>query len=111
MRPAHKAFTIIELLVVVSIIALLVGILLPAIGKARDQAKLTISQSNLRNLAAAHASYAAEFADRQLTFIDDGASQYGDYGDWWMEYNDDHGSDGSWGHPGNLIRRCSPVVP
>ena len=56
-RSRTKGFTIIELLVVVSIIALLIGILLPAIGKAREQAKLTQSQSNLRNLAAAHATY------------------------------------------------------
>ena len=52
-----RAFTIIELLVVVSIIALLVGILLPAIGKARDQGKLTISQANLRNLGTAHEAF------------------------------------------------------
>ena len=69
-----RAFTIVELLVVVSIIALLVGILLPAIGKARDQAKLTISQANLRNLGTAHASYSAEFGGRQLTYVDDQAS-------------------------------------
>ena len=72
-----KAFTIIELLVVVSIIALLIGILLPAIGKAREQAKLTQSQANMRNLAAAHATYASEWNDRQVTFCDDNLSRYG----------------------------------
>ena len=80
MLKAHtqRAFTIIELLVVVSIIALLVGILLPAIGKAREQANLTRSQANLRQLAIAHQTYGAEFADRQLTFVDDTLATYGD---------------------------------
>ena len=75
--PKSRAFTIIELLVVVSIIALLIGILLPAIGKARDQAKLTQSQANLRNLATAHQSYAAEWNDRQFTMVDDNIANYG----------------------------------
>jgi prepilin-type N-terminal cleavage/methylation domain-containing protein len=76
-RSSPKAFTIIELLVVVSIIALLIGILLPAITKARDQARLTISQANLRNLSTAHANYAAEWNDRQFTLVNDNLSQYG----------------------------------
>ena len=81
MRQArNRAFTIIELLVVVSIIALLIGILLPAIGKARDQAKLTQSQGNMRNLATAHQNYASEWSDRQFTMINDNISQYGDGG-------------------------------
>jgi prepilin-type N-terminal cleavage/methylation domain-containing protein len=73
----RQGFTIIELLVVVSIIALLIGILLPAIGKARDQARLTISQTNMRNLATAHETYAAEWKDRQFTLINDNISTYG----------------------------------
>ena len=73
----RTAFTIIELLVVVSIIALLIGILLPAIGKAREQAHLTRSVANLRNLGAAHQSYAAEWADRQFTLVNDNIASYG----------------------------------
>ena len=76
-RVTPRAFTIIELLVVVSIIALLIGILLPAITKARDQAKLSISQTNLRNLATAHSTYAADWNDRQFTLMNDGLSGYG----------------------------------
>jgi prepilin-type N-terminal cleavage/methylation domain-containing protein len=92
-----RGFTIIELLVVVSIIALLVGILLPAIGKARDQAKLTISQANLRNLATAHATYEAEWNDRQFTLINDNFSQYGSNEDEaWAEFANAHPNHG---HP------------
>ncbi|MCE9619778.1 MAG: prepilin-type N-terminal cleavage/methylation domain-containing protein [Planctomycetes bacterium] len=67
----RKGFTIIELLVVVSIIGLLVAILLPAIGKARDSALLTQSQSNLRAIAQAAGIYGADFQDRQWTAVAD----------------------------------------
>ncbi len=76
-RFNSRAFTIIELLVVVSIIALLIGILLPAIGKARDAARLTQSQSNIKNVGTACVTYASEFSDRQVTHIDDYISRYG----------------------------------
>jgi prepilin-type N-terminal cleavage/methylation domain-containing protein len=74
---ASKAFTIIELLVVVSIIALLVGILLPAIGKARDNARVNTSKSNMRQIGLAHKTYAADWADRHVTYVRDNLGQYG----------------------------------
>ena len=73
----HGGFTIIELLVVVSIIALLVGMLLPAIGKARDTARVNVSKNNLRQLGVAHKTYAAEWSDRHLTYVRDNLGQYG----------------------------------
>jgi type II secretory pathway pseudopilin PulG len=76
-RTSPSAFTIVELLVVVSIIALLVGILLPAVGKARDNAKVTQSKSQLRQLGTAHATYGSEWNDRQWTVVYDNMGTLG----------------------------------
>ena len=73
----RKGFTIIELLVVVSIIALLIGILLPALGRARDSALQSTSLSNLRQISAGLAAYAGDWNDRQFTLIPDDFCQTG----------------------------------
>ncbi len=72
-----RAFTIIELLVVVAIIAILIGILLPAIGRARDAAKTTRSQANLRQIVIAHANYASDHNDNQWTPVPHNLAEFG----------------------------------
>ena len=49
----RRAFTLVELLVVVAIIAILIALLLPAIQAAREAARRGNCQSNLKNLALA----------------------------------------------------------
>ena len=53
----HRAFTLIELLVGIAIIALLIGILLPALGRSRDAARRLTCLVNMRSLQTAHWSY------------------------------------------------------
>lgn len=75
-RPSHEkalssspcrtgeGFTLVELLVVISIIALLLSILMPSLNKARMSAKKVVCMSNVRQAALALITYGMDYDDR-----------------------------------------------
>gem|GEM_PF-1037817 len=62
-RSNYLAFTLIELLVVITIISLLIAILIPALSKAREQARALLCLSNVRQLGILASVYSADNDD------------------------------------------------
>jgi prepilin-type processing-associated H-X9-DG protein/prepilin-type N-terminal cleavage/methylation domain-containing protein len=65
-RPLKKiaGFTLVELLVVIGIIALVIGLLLPALGRAREAARRAKCLSNIRQIGQAFTAYVSEHKGR-----------------------------------------------
>ena len=57
----HKNFTLIELLVVIAIIAILAGILMPALSSARERGRSASCINNLKNIGTTAAQYSDDF--------------------------------------------------
>lgn len=61
-----RAFTLLELLIVIAIISVLMGVLLPSLGRVRESARLAECASNIRQLQLANDLYSGDHEDRYL---------------------------------------------
>ena len=73
-RPFHLAFTLVELLVAIGVVIILVGILLPAVQGAREQARKATTRSLVRDVAT------------PLTFRDQGGRWNGAVAGWSWDF-------------------------
>jgi prepilin-type N-terminal cleavage/methylation domain-containing protein/prepilin-type processing-associated H-X9-DG protein len=88
----REGFTLIELLVVIALISLLIGLLLPALGRSRLIARATVDLSNIRQMELAHTMYAIDNKDRLIRAnLSHGGVSHGEFQPWFetlREYYD-----------------------
>src|SRR5215208_4217857 len=101
MRRTPRAFTLVELLVVVGIIAILVALLLPSLNKARESARGVACASNLRQIGVGMLMYANENRQRLPFHADWGPTHDED----WIHWQPDPRRD-----PNNLTK-TSAIAP
>ena len=82
MKRYRMGFTLVELLVVISIIALLVSILLPALGKAKSETYKVICSSNLHQMGISLVTYASDNSGKYPAPVDDGNWIFGGLVKW-----------------------------
>lgn len=77
----RRAYTLVELMIVIAIIALLIAVFLPGLAESRRVSRAAICITNLRQHATATQSYAADYGDRIWTFSWTAGRTYSQYPD------------------------------
>ncbi|MBL9001093.1 MAG: prepilin-type N-terminal cleavage/methylation domain-containing protein [Phycisphaerae bacterium] len=108
-RGIHRAgFTLIELLVVIAVIALLISLLLPGLGAARESGRLVKCASNQRQLALAGLSHAQDHKGAYCTGPFDNRVErgYGSFEEkgWMADF-----INGGYANPGSILCPSSPA--
>ncbi|HEY3780926.1 MAG TPA: type II secretion system protein [Fimbriimonadaceae bacterium] len=81
MRNVRRAFSLIELLVVVAILSILLAVLFPVLGRAKQEANKATAMSNIRQLSVASALYSGDYDDMFAVYFAGYDSQTHSYGD------------------------------